>query len=346
MKVSFVALMTTMLFTVSAESGSLNMDFRFDYDSLNGNQEAKNAGLVPSNRAYVQTGRLDYRGQIDQTLSFRTRLRFNQDNSAVSNYNSTYPDSSVGRFVDFAYVSHQVSDDLILTFGKMGTEMAGFEGSTSGADHYFLSKAYSSAAIYNSGLKATAKIENHSLSFFAGDQYRTTAVTANTQTSLMTGVVYNGGLFSETLNIIASYHFQEYNESDRKKADSFATVGLKYNKATWWISFDNDIYKFKNKGAVDKDDEISSMVLAAAYKFEKHLLKFNAESSEQTAITGQDPKDKITTLGAAYEWHKNGDDSFRYHLAYTSSTKKSDTNADAVTEHIIAGVRLNADFLK
>lgn len=344
---TMLKIMTLVLCGSTALAGSLNLDFRFDYDSLKYNDAGITAGGVNSSRFYLQTGRLDYKGKFNEDLSFRTRIRFNQDYSATSNYTS-YKGSSIPKFVDYAYLTHKVAEGYSLTFGKFGSDMAGFEGATSGADLYFQSIAYAASQIYITGVKGTGVFGDHEVSLMAGNTF-TDSVNGTTidQTRMASGLIYKGNFMEKSLNLIASYYNQSIQNSTDGRKDTLATVGVKYGQDAWYAALDFDSYSYFDQTVANKTDKTASTVLSTAYKFDRSTAKLLFESSEVTTFPASvETSTKYSTMGAVYEFRPTNEEGFRYHVAYTGRTTKPATGDDRVETHMLAGIRLNSDFLK
>ena len=76
-------------------------------------------------------------------------------------------------------------------------------------------------------------------------------------------------------------------------------------------------------------------------------VKAKIESSTyKDASTTSESKETTLGYGIAYEIKPIKDADFRYHVAYTNKDVKPETGDTKTESHIIAGLKLQADFLK
>jgi len=338
------------LVSSAAFAGSISLDTRIDSDSATYN--TANTVATPANKNYskfyLQTGRVDFKGKAAEDLSYRLRLRFNESQTSV---NST---DALNKTVDYAAVTHKMGD-VALTFGKFDIMTAGFEGATSGADLYFKSAGYKGTSNgvaevnrYNTGFNAAYTMGDHSLTLLVTDGTKTTETA---QSRNMYALVYKGILMDKALNLLASYHTQNTPYADagsiKNFDDAYLTVGAMYKMADWSTSLDYNSFSVVDTATAGKKDTTESIVLNGSYNVnEMTTVKAKIESS--TEKNGQANDAKATTLGygVAAEFKPVKDADFRYHVAYTNKDVKPETGDTQTESHIIAGIRLQADFLK
>lgn len=111
----------------------LTLDLRGDWDSTSYNEAARAAGQRDLGQMVLSTAQLNWQGSIDSDLSYRVRLRLNNESSTRG------PDGLSSR-VDYAFLSQKFSG-WRLTLGKQSTEVGGFETDGAGEDMYFRSDA-------------------------------------------------------------------------------------------------------------------------------------------------------------------------------------------------------------
>lgn len=329
----------------SAFAGSLNLDARVDYNATTFNSEATSPDFT---KFYFKTGRLDYAGKLNDETSFRVRWAFNK--SQVPQLRDSLPAG-----VEYASITRKLSDDFSFTFGKMGSEIGGFEGLTSGADLYLLSEAYSrkngnnsniagffgtSDMLYLTGAKATYAFAGQSISLATYDAETDVPSTAGplAQNYGVNGLVYRGAFMEKTLQFIASYHESKASEDDK---NSWYAVGVKWDSAPITASVDYVVTQAKT--AAD-DDKIASIIGKLAYTgMEQWIPRFEVTSSEvdQAGVT-----DKYMGYGLIAEYVPKKEETFRYHVAVNQVTEMPDTGDDITRTEVIVGTRLLADFLK
>jgi len=326
------------LVSSSAFAGSISLDARVDSDSANYNTANGNKNY---SKFYLQTGRVDFKGKATEELSYRLRLRFNKTQAAVSTRDSLNDN------VDYAAITHKMGD-YSLTAGKFDIMTNGFEGATAGSDMYLTSAAYGALTRYATGANAAYVMGDHTFNLMAVNNK---ADTASGQTRNMYGLVYKGTFMEKALNVIASYHMLSTpyteNSSVNNHNDSFATVGVQYKSTGWSTSLDYNMITAVDTATAGKKDTTDSIVLNGSYDVnEMSAVKAKIESSTEKDGAANDAKTTTLGYGLAYEIKPIKDADFRYHVAYTNKDVKPETGDTKTESHIIAGVKIVADFLK
>ncbi len=354
-------LLAACLQVSSAFAGEIGLDFRFDYlsSTYNDDMKAASASNTSNSRFYVQTGRVDYKGKLGEDLSFRLRLRFDKDFTST-NYRSS---DKVSNWVDYAYVTHQITDNFSLTFGKLYGGVAGVAALLSSADIYAYNKAYSYAVangyFFSTGAKATYKFDGQEFSLigFNNPKDVDTSVTPNTavvHSRIGAGLYYHGSFADGMIEPVVSYHSANYNMQsgqDKDRKDTLATIGTVVKAGGVEANIDYNSYTYAKKNSLTEDDTLKSLYLAVSYPVENWKPKLTYENSEDTvtsATTTTKTKTTYTNVSAALEYKPKMDQNFRYHLVYNVLSSKADTtNAPTLTENqVIAGIRFVGDFLK
>lgn len=387
MKKMIVGTLAATAMATSAQAGSLSADFRLDYNSTSYNDDAMTASssLLGNSGMRFQTGRIDYKGQLNEDVSYRMRLRFDKDKSTVNKRDKV--DSNI----DFAYVSHKFNDMFTLTLGKMATGMGGFEGNTAGPELYLTSSNYAGTALlggtkvstttgslksillYSTGAQAEFKFaEGQVLQLQAfneegavGMGFTNTAATNGddasgtgagyAQQDNLLGLIYRGGFMEKTLNVIASYHTEQIGAKDNSA--SFAALGLEYKMDALTAQLDYNMNQFQVAGTtVTPKQSLSTASLTLKYKMDNWTPIIKAamatEKYDAGSITTTSPEisNSYTDVGAALEYAPNKDQMFRYHIAYNSRSMKPDSvvaaNNTRSLQEVIVGTRIMADFLK
>lgn len=329
----------------AALAGSLNFDMRFDMDNASFD---KDGGKPKYMKYYMQTGRVDWNGKATEDLSYRLRLRFDKDQGAVNKRDS------LNNTVDFAYLGHKMGD-FTLVAGKFDVMMNGFEGATAGPDLYFKSIAYGLGQRYMGGVAGAYTMGDHSFTLANVNNVNDATEGANfNQTHGVTGLIYKGAFMEKAMNVMASYHTANTvaagGASTKDGTNTYTTVGVKYAQGAWGGFFQYDMFSMENSGDATKSDKHNSMLLDGFYNLSESMtLKAKIESATYTSeSTSPANKIAVTGTGLAFEYKPIKDTNFRYHVAYTTQSTKSDASGAvaAVENHMIAGVRLNADFLK
>lgn len=360
MKKMILSLFAAVAMTTTAQAGSISADLRADYDSTSYNDDSGKPGVSKFN---IQTGRVDFKGNLNEEVSYRLRLRFNKDR-AVSQRDS------VGADTDFAYISNKVSDGLTLTLGKFASGIGGFEGGTSGADIYLASAAYAgpktlypgvgsivglSNLLYYTGaqlayaINDSNKIELHAANTEAtvGTDYKTGASVGDVipQNKTLTGLVYRGSFADKTFNLLATYHMETAGDKDNKI--SLAAIGFEYLMNGMTAQLDLLANNYDVAGATITKNSMNSTVLTVKYKTDQWTPILKVAMTDEKLGAAVDVKNKYTDYGVAVEYAPKADQMFRYHIAYNARSVKPDSgNKNPASTQILVGTRILADFLK
>lgn len=347
-KYLLIALATAM--AAAAHANSLSLDLRTDYNSTTYEKSTK----LDSTKFYFKTGRLDYQGKASETLSYRARITFNKSAVIAS------PDGAQPA-VEYAYLSHKVTDFFTLTAGKFNTDFGGFEGSTSGADLYLLSEFYSRTGpkgdltanvlgtkdlLYMTGVKATMTYDAHTFSLLSTNEDTTASKVgpADSQNSTMLGAIWRGAFMDKTLNLNLSYH--TLNGAAKDDKHQFTAAGIQWNSNPFLVQADYLMAESKIDATGFKD-QINSLVAKFAYtSFEQWTPRVEITSSEEILGGATDTKNKYMGYGAIVEYKPYADTNFRYHVAYNNVKMEPETGDSVTKQEVIVGARLMADFLK
>ncbi len=368
---SILMLVIIGLATTQAQAiGSLNLDFRTDLLSQTFNDEAEAAGLKDNYRFNIQTARLDFKGTMSDTISYRTRIRI-----ATRNQGSMETRDSSNPTLDMAYATHKMSDMVKLTVGKFAIDNGGFEGTTAGADLYLTSEAYSgtgavlgltggtglkgySNQFYQTGIKATFTLGAHEINLTANDLDLNTgrvsagATTnstgaANTaeQNKSMLGLVYKTAMMEKALSFIASYHTQTVKEDIK---NDWIAAGVQWNSNPILAQLDYAVNTNSTKPAATVfKDELSSIVGKVVYSIDENLaVGLKAISSTEKLDAATALKNKYMSYGLQAEYKPVAADMYRYHVALNSREMTPEVGDKRNLQEIIVGMRINADFLK
>lgn len=327
----------------SAFAGSLNLDARVDYNATTFNSEATAPDFT---KFYFKTGRLDYAGKLNDDVSFRVRWSFTKDQAPALR-------DSLPAGIELAYITQKFNDNFSMTFGKMGSEIGGFEGLTSGADLYLLSEAYSkkdgnsttiasvfgtSDMLYLTGAKATYAFNGQTISLATYDAEQNVGTpTVLAQNYGVSGLVYRGNFMEKSLQFIASYHTSSPNSDDKY---NWYAAGVKWDSAPITASVDYVVTQHDTT----TDDKITSIIGKLAYTgIEQWIPRLEVTSSESEIAS---VKNKYMGYGVVAEYVPKKEETFRYHVAINQVKESPDTGDDLERTEIIVGTRLLADFLK
>lgn len=346
-KFLIAAIATTVAST--AHAGSLNLDLRADYNSTTYTDSSQK----DFTKFYFKTGRLDYQGKANDDLSFRVRLAFNKDATRLNT-------DSAQTAVEYAFLTHKMSEYFSLSAGRFNTEFGGFEGATSGADLYLTSQFYTRKGpngnlaagvfgtadlLYMTGVKGTFTFGDQSIHVLGTNEKFKEAATPMDQNQSMYGAIWRGAFMEKALMTNLSYHTM--NGPADGDTNQFMAAGVMWNSKPVMVSLDYLMSEFKEDASGDKDT-VTSIVAKFAYSgWEQWTPRLEVVSSEEKLETAGTVTNKFMGYGAVLEYKPYTDVNFRYHLAYNYQKEELDAGGDdPVSQEIVLGARLMADFLK
>lgn len=324
-----------------AVAGNVNFDFRFESDSSSYNNAAKAAGKTANTQYLMRTGKVDFKGKMNEEVSFRLRLRFDKDDATTVNKNDGFTSQ-----VDYAYVQNQLAEGLQLFLGKFNSDIGGIEGNTSPADIYQPSQAYqqysSQGFQYVTGAKIKYNLGDHEASFYVINQ---SDKTSNEQSKSAYGLNVTTLLMGKTLKPVFGYLFDEKQSSTAaaKISTTITSVGAKWDPKPYFITADYVIYAQKNVSAIGTDDTWNTLLIEAGYDLDGVIPRFKYEMSDKKSGSAKQKYDGFA-LGVEYKPYPQ--DIFRYHLMVTQMTTKPDVGDAMYEQHLLVGTRIYSDFLK
>lgn len=364
---TLLTLLGAVLVSASAHAGSINYDFRFD---LNGTDYNDAAGKPDYTKFYFKTGRVDFKGKLNDSLSYQLRWAYTKSQVPSSIRDAT----SSG--IELGYITHKMSDMFSLSLGKFNVLIGGFEAATPGPDLYLTSAAYNKTSavgiaskvegtnnlLYNTGAKLSFSFaeQTQNLDIVATNNiYDATNGTASTdanQNRGLLGVIWRGAFMEKALNVMLSYHTVSPQTSNAaaptaataynaKDMHNFIAAGVKWDSDPMAVVVDYLTNSFKDD-ALSQTDTMNTVVAKFIYKMGMFTPRIEATMSEEKKEIGGTATNKYNGIGVAVEY-KPTEDNFRYHLAYANYTDKLDGATDDRTrQEIVLGARLYGDFLK
>lgn len=341
--------------TATAHAGSLSLDLRADYNSSTYDKST----IADSTRYYFKTGRLDYQGKALEDLSFRVRLAFNKNATTQATDNGQTS-------LEYAYLTHKMSEMFSLSVGKINSEIGGFEGATSGADLYLTSTFYTRSPLtasglttgslspnvlgttnllYMTGVKGTFSFEGQVIHILATDETADgSAGPAATQNGSLYGIDWKGAFLDKALNFNVSYHTMGGPTKDDRH--QFVAAGVMWNSNPVVVTAEYLMAEYKQDTPSAKDTTTSIVAKAAYTGWEQWTPRLEVVSTEEKMEIGASATHKIMGYGAVLEYKPYTDTNFRYHMAYSYQKESPETGDDITKQEVVVGARLLADFLK
>lgn len=341
-----------LLTSFVVRAGNINFDFRYESDSSSYNTAAKaaSASNVSATNLKMKTGRVDFKGKVNEDLSYRLRWRFDKDYGTSSNMTSNNKTDGFTNHVDYAYLAHKLLPELTMTLGKFGSEIGGFEGNTPASDIYLQSQVYAKilpSFIYVSGGKLSYNLGQHDMSLLVLNQSETNTAE---QSKLTYGLTYKAQfLENKEMTLLLSYLNDEKQSltDDAKKMTGVTSIGIKYEPKPYYLSIDYLIFEQKNQTVKDNKDNWNSIVADFGYDFDGIQPKFKYEISQYKAETaGVSTTTKYDGVTLGLEYKPIHQENFRYHMMVTQLTTKPAAGDSLFEQHFIVGTKITADFLK
>ncbi len=371
---TLLTLLGAALVSASAHANSLGFDFRGDVQSIDYNDAA---GASDYTRFYLKTGRLYYKGTVNDRFSYDLRLGFYKpaaDNVSAAGVPANSRRDSVNSSVEYAFMTDKMSDNFVLSIGKLNSEIGGFEGASSGADLYMVSPFYQHSAavglsggniginesgtrnlLYTAGLKGDISFSDQHIYLVAVNNI-TDATDSSSATGTfnqnrgMMGVIWKGSFMDKALTGLLSYHTvspQGAGAGGQTNPDNkhdFISAGAKYEDATWVGSLEYSTTTFKD-GASGNKDQVYAAIAKFGYKLDSWTPRLEVFTSEEKREVGVTETNKFMGVGAVVEYKPTAEN-VRYHLAYNSITTDPETGDNKIRNELVLGARLYGDFLK
>lgn len=347
------AVMTAMGLVMAAPQaqavGSLMFDLRSDFVNTHFNDAGLAAGGANNTSFQLNTARIQGFGEANERLSYFFRFDLTDALGPATQR------EGASSFVQYAYISTKLIDNLDLRVGKLTTGIGGFEGSVSTPDTYLRTRAYDRMdhLRYATGAALNYNMDNNNVTFMVVNpgSDRTNANGIN-QDRFAWGLRYSGQFMDGVLLPVASYfeeggtHPGNTTAGSADEKNTYVNVGLKYAREMFDVEADYHMIDSKNTAAAPATaiESTTGWYALARYKMGgfKPFVKYGMSEDEATGGA----KTEWTNMTAAVEYYPAEDQLFRYHLAYTMRTAEPDGGQKAEETNIIAGVRILADILK
>lgn len=340
--ISFVAL-AAISTSASAFDYKFNLEGRADFVNSTKKTEAQNGTSVKEKFNGFQSNliRLNMAGNINENLTYRLRVRFNQADTLTTT-TATGRDSSTTS-LDYLYVDHKNS--LFTTrFGKMNwAEAYGRESFISSTDLFLASDAYTAyntnIGNYRFGVAATYTfIETNKLTLAISNPNKELTDTTGEKknTSLAYAAHYSSVLFNKAFQPTLSYTLAKQDPDAQTTSNVSAdytmmAAGFR-SEAVENLIIDADWKQFKREKrtatAVAADGKTSSIFANVAYninEFTPFVQYVNDKFEGELASLNGDYKKNSFSAGTM--WKPFNDVNFRYHVLYTNINQKFDSSA-------------------
>lgn len=335
--------------SASAFDYKFNLEGRADFQSSVTKTTAAGGGTTEAdtNSFVSNLIRLNMMGNINETLSYRMRYRFNQEGT-----NTTRDSSS--NSLDYLYVDHK--NALFTTrFGKTNwAEAYGRESFISSTDLFVLTDAYraynANIGTYRFGASATfTALETHKFTLAISNPNTAVTDTAGEtkNTSLAYAAHYSSVMFDKMFQPTLSYTLARQDGDAGRRG---------YNNTMWAAGFRSEVANFiidADYKQFDKaydttvtttqallNGKTSSIFANVAYNMDmlSPFVQYAHDDFNSQSTVAQNYAKNTYVAGVMYKPYN--DVNFRYHLAYSLSKQDFDnTTAEVKDNRVIFGIK-------
>jgi hypothetical protein len=289
-------------------------------------------------------------GNINDTLSYRMRYRFNKENT-----NTDRDDSTTN--LDYLYVDHKNSF-FTTRFGKTNwAEAYGRESFISSTDLFLATAAYSAynsnIGNYRFGVSGTytfMETNKLTLAISNPNANKTDTVGETKNNSLAYAAHYSSVMFDKMFQPTLSYTLAAQDgdaqaTTPTTKGDfTMMAAGFRSEVAGFVVDADWKQFKKEKRTTAGADDKTASIFANVAYNINE-LTPFvqYANDDFSTELTSKATEYSKNTYVAGVMYKPYNDVNFRYHLAYSMSKQEFDatnaTNKEVKENKIIFGIK-------
>ncbi len=307
------------------------------------------------NSFYNTMVRLNAQANVNENLSLRFRYRFNKLGTDTNRDNSNSA-------LDFAFVDHKNSY-FTTRFGKQSwSNAAGRESMVSGSDVFLTSNALANfrtaVGEYRFGASAMFKfLEVHNLTLaLSNPNTAVTDTTGNSKNNAVAyGAYYTASFMDKMIQPTLAYTLAPQDgdknvtaASQTKKGNfSLMSAGLRSEVAGFTIDADYKTFKKDNRNSGTNttalEETTKAIYFNVAYainEFTPFATYINDKYTKQNTAASDYKANKMA-LGLMYK--PFADTNFRYHVAYTTDTKKFSSSAatkkEEKTSQILFGIK-------
>lgn len=334
----------------SAQAG-VSGDFRFDAESKSVKTPATESAAAEEKNTFLyqaQRAKITLSGDVAEGLAFIGRL----DLKKVKGDDGR---DELGSMVEYAYLTHTLTDMFAVKAGKLYTNNCGLEtGSNNGGDIYVYS-AQNPCFDNQAGVALDAKFGDHVVTLEA---FNSSAASANGENVNGMGLSYKGKVSVLTPHISYSTDPKGDAGDETSLLGTYLTAGTElaviegYNIQLEYISTSFSGKKANGDTATASIAGPVVLIKGTEGMYRPYFKYAMADTSDKDGLTyGKDKNDKALTdkakntdMALALEVYPT--EKMRYHVAYVSSTRKPDGGPTTTETKILAGVKITADFLK
>lgn len=346
--IALSAVAVTPAFAADYPNHQFGLDLRTDLVFNDSDEKPNKNKEKKSSHFKTKAIRLNFQGDLTDQTAYRVRYRLNKETDPKAGGATDKDD--VPDAVDYAYLTHKVNDSFSVRGGKffwLGN--CGREGDYAGQDNYLYSDGCGGIDFRTGvGLMPTFAGQSFVLSVVNGDESE-----AN-HANFGYGLTWYGDIAGGMIQPIVSYGLlpnteRKDNATGVKNADSttntHVAIGTRINFGSAFVEADYLLIEEpdrKENGVDEKDDETSSIVLAARVKlmddaFQPHIKyimdEFDDGISNKATTESYDRTGWALALEYYPDMYKDKGVNWRVHAAYWQTEKDFEmTGADKIKD--------------
>lgn len=337
-----------LLFCSKIFAEGIIVDSRFDSIGSTYNEAGLAAGGKNSSSFQGARLRLLFQSKVNDELSGKIRLNLLSASDAPNS------EAKFSKYVDYAFLSHQLNSNVYFNAGKVIALIGGREAMVNPGDYYFTSISGGEilsrplTSLWPVGAILGGQFEDQKIELLVAN---TTSDDTTGQSRNMIGLSYLGSFLEKKLQPILSFHTDAESENTEKR--TYLSVGSKIMLSDFDLDLDYLVNQKNYKVWIaNSSKELSSIVVSLRYKYSQAfqiIFKGDLSSDKISTSPGATPsfdEVKYNQVGISTEYYPYSDTKFRYHLAFSNKTTKGSVGDSQSEQKIIAGLRLVHDFLK
>lgn len=287
-------------------------------------------------------------GIITPTLKYNLLLDMLEVTSSADKVDGT------NNFIEEAFVVKKLTDSTSLNIGKQGVYIGGIEHSISGMDIYTSSYFSDKAPDNQVGITLIHEFSDQTFYLQTTNGNKDSSAnpaSRNSQSKLSYALGFEGSFMGGIIKPILGYTIiPKSSGTDRnfKGDDLYSAAGVRISALNNIIfELDYGIFNAKNKGSAREDEKTISLTGVARFT-QEHFSPFIKIINDETKSNSTRSTTR-TAFDIGIEYKELKDDSYNYHLVYSTAIKKDYSVTPIKKETpqtIVLGLKFDAAILK
>lgn len=321
----------------------LGLEFRVDFVSNNSDKDEDFYSEVANDedkttKFVFARNRINLKGKINETTSYRIRLRYDKAGSGTNSFDKT------DEGLDKMYVTRKVNDNISITVGKNAPTILSMENDYSGMDQYHYSQTNGEALGGNTGVTVSADVADQTLVF----ELKNSGFDQDNQQTFAMNLAWYGNLMGGMITPIVSFSSipSEKQESATEETDGFTAsqygIGTRVtlmDKLELEAEINNvttpeydvttiDATTGVGTDATTYETKWDATILQARWR-DKMFAPFVKFTQDSKDVDGEDVEDYTgTSAGVEVFLDGKGVKTYRVHAVFISESYANDANDD------------------